>query len=213
MQATDSQEDGETVETELLTDTEFEQFDEHCMYPCPYRNPIQVRLVPNSPCPNYSYVAETLPTYSPIPGQRNYVLRVLYTHMIGPFTMDNCLKFSCELPAGKEYWRVPLESDPVQDLHYRYITGMAQEDLGANASAHSYIQFVNHQHIIPLSYWDSILINACQADPIFSRVRDTYNSGNTTQNGIICDTQKHHVRRFVTNIQECKLQIMDQNWV
>ena len=103
MQATDSEEDAVIMGSELLTDSEFEQFDEDGLYPCPYRNPIQVRPVTDSPSPNYSSTAQTQPTHSPVPGQGNGVLRVPYTHMIGVFTMDNCVEFNCELPAGKEY--------------------------------------------------------------------------------------------------------------
>lgn len=62
MEDTDSEEEAEIVESELLTDTEFEQVKEDGIDTCHYRNPIQVRPVPDSPSLNYSSTAGTLPT-------------------------------------------------------------------------------------------------------------------------------------------------------
>ena len=97
MEATDSQEDGEIVESERLTDTELVQFDENAIDSCAYRHPIRVVPALTSRSHNHSSPAETLDTYSVVPVLGNSVLKVAYTHMMGIFTIDNCQEFNCEL--------------------------------------------------------------------------------------------------------------------
>ena len=102
MEATESEENGDIVESELLTDIELQHDDTDGIYPCHYRNHIQVRPVSDSPSPNFACQPETPPTYSAVPGPEKYVLRHPYTHIMGRFIMDNGLEFHCELPSGKE---------------------------------------------------------------------------------------------------------------
>ena len=106
--ATDSQDVEAIVAPELLPDAECTQRDDYGVGHGHLKNLMQVRTVADSSSRNDFSLAETLRTYSPVPVPENNVLSVPYTHVMGPFTMDNCVELNCELPSSKEYWREPL---------------------------------------------------------------------------------------------------------
>ena len=103
MEVSDSEHDGDFVESELITCTELDRYDSDGQDYCMYRHDNKQMYVAVSSSPNYSATGETLPTHPPVSSQENYTLRLHYTHMIGHSTMYNCLEFNGELLSGKEY--------------------------------------------------------------------------------------------------------------
>ena len=108
MEATDSQDVEAIVAPELLTDAECTQLDDYGVDHGQLKNLMQVSTLADSSSHDDFSLAEILRTYSPVPVPENHVLSVPYTHVMGPFTMDNSLELTCELPSSKEYWSEPL---------------------------------------------------------------------------------------------------------
>lgn len=103
MEVSDSEEDGDFVESELITCTELDRYDCDGQDYCMYGNDHKQTYVAVSSSPNYSATGETLPTHPPVSSQENYTLRLHYTYMIAHFTTYNCLEFNGELLPVKEY--------------------------------------------------------------------------------------------------------------
>ena len=118
MELPDWEGNGEIVKSELLIDTELKHVNADTIDPCPYRDLMHIRSVLKSTSPNYSSPPDTLPTYHPVSGLEIYVLRLAYGHVMGLFTIYNCLVFNCELLPGKEYCLYPLALDLGQNIHY-----------------------------------------------------------------------------------------------
>ena len=103
MHATDSEQDGEIPQSELITNTEVDTTDFDGQDYCMYRNFTSEPHVADSTRYLYSCPAETIATYCTISCQEYDVRIVMYVHMTSLCGMNTWLEFYSELQTSKDH--------------------------------------------------------------------------------------------------------------